>query len=350
MSAAAAALNSSLPLAVTMGDPAGIGLDIVLRAWADRAHRPLPPFVLYADPASVRSRLDQRGAGATPISILEDAPPLVPAQPDALTIVPIRLAEAAVPGRPSARNGGAIIAAIEAATRAVAEGKAAAVVTNPISKEVLYAAGFSHPGHTEFLGELARRYWPGASAQPVMMLAADDLRVVPVTVHIPLAAVPGALTTDLILTTARITAADLRRFWGIERARLAVAGLNPHAGEGGTIGREDLDIIAPAVARLRAEGYDITGPLSADTMFHPAARARYDAALCMYHDQALIPIKTLAFDRGVNVTLGLPFVRTSPDHGTAFDIAGSGLASAVSFVEALLLARKLADRRPSSPA
>jgi 4-hydroxythreonine-4-phosphate dehydrogenase len=235
-----------------------------------------------------------------------------------------------------------VIAAIEAATAAVAAGHASAIVTAPISKETLYATGFPFPGHTEFLAELAARHRPGQTFHPVMMLACDQLRVVPLTIHIPLQDVPGRITADLLTSTARILAADLTRYFGLARPRIAIAGLNPHAGEGGTIGREEVEVIAPAIARLRGEGLDIAGPLSADTMFHAAARARYDAAICMYHDQAHLPIKTLAFDEGVNVTLGLPFVRTSPDHGTAFDIAGTGKARPDSFIAALRLAAKMA--------
>jgi 4-hydroxythreonine-4-phosphate dehydrogenase len=218
------------------------------------------------------------------------------------------------------------------------------MVTNPIAKHVLQAAGFSHPGHTEFLGELGLRLWRQPPT-PVMMLAAPELRVALVTVHVALARVPGLLTHDLILATARITLAALRSDFGVAKPRLAVAGLNPHAGEKGLMGTEDDAIIRPTVAKLRAEGHDVTGPYPPDTLFHAAARERYDAVLAMYHDQGLIPLKTLAFDHGVNVTLGLPFVRTSPDHGTAFDIAGTGTASATSFIAAMHLAADMAQRR-----
>jgi 4-hydroxythreonine-4-phosphate dehydrogenase len=216
------------------------------------------------------------------------------------------------------------------------------VVTCPIAKKPLYDAGFGFPGHTEYLAHLASRHI-GRDVTPVMLLAGPDLRTVPVTIHIALADVPKVLTTELIIATARITAADLKSRFGIPRPRLAIAGLNPHAGEGGAMGLEDIAIVAPAVEMLKAEGIDAIGPLPADTMFHPRARASYDAALCMYHDQALIPAKTLAFDEAVNVTLGLPFIRTSPDHGTAFDIAGKGIARADSLIAALRLARRLAD-------
>jgi 4-hydroxythreonine-4-phosphate dehydrogenase len=229
-------------------------------------------------------------------------------------------------------------------------GHASAVVTNPIAKAVLYSVGFAHSGHTEFLAVLAKRHRPGRDWFPVMMLACDVLRVVPLTVHIPLAAVPGELTHERIFTTARIVHEALRRDFAVARPRIAVAGLNPHAGEGGTIGREDAEIIGPAISELQAEGMAITGPVSADSLFHAAARARYDAAIAMYHDQALIPIKTLAFETGVNATLGLPFVRTSPDHGTAFDIAGSGNASPSSLIAALHLAQAMTRRRATHDA
>lgn len=340
--ASAGGTGAGPPLAVTMGDPAGIGIDITLAAFAlsQRMQRPLPRFVLFADPFAVGERAKRLQLNVR-IEAVDSAATarFVPA--GTLPVVTTSLAMPSEPGRPDPANGTAVIAAIERATAAVADGTAAAVVTNPISKETLYAAGFRHPGHTEFLGELARRHWPGRPAMPVMMLASDMLRVVPLTVHVPLAAVPDRITGGLIEEVVRITAADLARFFAIARPRIAVAGLNPHAGEGGTMGREEVEIIAPAIARLKAAGFDVTGPHSADTMFHGAARARYDAAVCMYHDQALIPLKTLAFDDGVNVTLGLPFVRTSPDHGTAFDIAGTGKANPSSFVAALGLAARM---------
>ena len=233
----------------------------------------------------------------------------------------------------------AILESIERAVALTLEGLAGAVVTNPIAKKTLYDAGFAHPGHTEFLGELARRVDP--AADPVMLIYSEALAVAPVTIHIPLSAVPAALTRARIEATARILDRDLRAKFRIERPRIAVAGLNPHAGEGGALGREEIDFIAPAVETLRKEGLDIRGPLSADTMFHARARETYDVALTMYHDQGLIPVKTLAFDEGVNVTLGLPFIRTSPDHGTAFDIAGKGLADPSSLMAALKLAARL---------
>jgi 4-hydroxythreonine-4-phosphate dehydrogenase len=242
-------------------------------------------------------------------------------------------------GQPNPANAKAVVAAIEQATAMCKDGSIAAMVTNPINKAALYAAGFRHPGHTEFIADLC------GGAMPVMMLASERLRVVPVTIHMSLRQSIDHLTTALIAATSRITAADLREKFGIAHPRLAVAGLNPHAGEAGTMGREDADIVAPAVAQLRAEGIAAFGPLSPDTMFHAEARATYDAAICMYHDQALIPIKTLDFDQAVNVTLGLPIIRTSPDHGTAFDIAGKGIAKADSLIAAIRMAAQMAENR-----
>ncbi|MFM9848226.1 MAG: 4-hydroxythreonine-4-phosphate dehydrogenase PdxA [Hyphomicrobiaceae bacterium] len=332
------------PLALTMGDPGGIGLDITLASWARRETLGVPPFMLYADPEAMAQRAQALGITAA-LRQMEPLDDVASVFRSALPVRAITLPAPVVAGQPDAANASAVIASIEQAVEDVVAGLASAVVTNPIAKSVLYSVGFVHSGHTEFLAALAQRHQPGKTWFPVMMLASDVLRVVPLTVHIPLAAVPGALTRDRMLTTSRIVYEALRRDFGITRPRIAVAGLNPHAGEDGTIGREDADIIAPAIAELRAEGMIITGPISADSLFHAAARARYDAAIAMYHDQALIPIKTLAFETGVNATLGLPFVRTSPDHGTAFDIAGSGEASPLSLVAALKLAQTMARRR-----
>jgi 4-hydroxythreonine-4-phosphate dehydrogenase len=327
-----------------MGDPAGIGLDIALATWVGRDSFGAPPFLLYADPKAVTERARTLGISA-PLQEMNIGDDVCGAFRSVLPVCPIALPAAVVAGRPDPANAAAVIAAIEQAVEDVVAGHASAVVTNPIAKSVLYSIGFAHSGHTEFLAALAQRHRPGREWFPVMMLASDVLRVVPLTVHIPLSAVPGELSRDRIFTTARIVHEALRRDFGVARPRIAVAGLNPHAGEGGTIGREDVEIIAPAIAELQAEGMAITGPVSADSLFHAAARARYDAAIAMYHDQALIPIKTLAFETGVNATLGLPFVRTSPDHGTAFDIAGSGKASPSSLVAALHLAQAMARRR-----
>jgi 4-hydroxythreonine-4-phosphate dehydrogenase len=267
----------------------------------------------------------------------------------ALPVVEAGAPVTATPGRPDASSAPAAIAAIDLAVRHVFAGLADAVVTNPIAKNVLYRSGFSEPGHTEYLAKLATGM-TGFAVRPVMMLWSPELAVVPVTIHLPLSRVPAALDADLIFETGRITARDLAARFGIARPRLAVAGLNPHAGEDGAMGEEDIAIVRPAVERLAAEGIAVRGPLPADTMFHAAARASYDAALCMYHDQALIPIKTLAFDHAVNVTLGLPFVRTSPDHGTAFDIAGSGRADPASLIAAIRLAARLAARASAANA
>ena len=261
---------------------------------------------------------------------------------NALPVLPLTTPLQAKPGVATPSDAPGVIEAITRSVDLVRQRAASAVVTLPINKKSLYDAGFSHPGHTEFLGELARD-WPGhdGAVRPVMLLAGPSLMAVPITVHIPLKDVAAHLSADLIVETAHIVAADLKKRIGIKRPRLAFSGLNPHAGEGGALGREDLEIIAPALERLRADGVDCLGPLPADTMFHAAARQRYDVALCMYHDQALIPVKALGFDEAVNVTLGLPFVRTSPDHGTAFDIAGTGKASPSSFIAALKMARKM---------
>ncbi|MGD9803687.1 MAG: 4-hydroxythreonine-4-phosphate dehydrogenase PdxA [Hyphomicrobiaceae bacterium] len=338
--------GSSLPLALTMGDPAGIGLDITIKAWAQRAVSPLPPFVLLTDPDAVAARARQLGLSCD-IAVVAEIPARQPLASEALPVLPVKLGAPVEAGIANPANAGGTIEAIELAVRETMAGRASGIVTNPISKATVYAAGFAHPGHTEFLGELAGRYVPGRAWTPVMMLASDELRVVPLTVHIPLAAVPSSVTYERILDVCRITARDLASRFGIARARIAVAGLNPHAGEDGSLGREEIEIIAPAIKALRREGLDVTGPHSADTLFHGAARARYDVAVCMYHDQALIPIKTLSFDTGVNVTLGLPFIRTSPDHGTAFDIAGTGTASPASLVAALRLAARMAASSPA---
>ena len=339
--------NRSLPLALTMGDPAGIGLEITLKAWAARRENAVPPFLLYADPATVAERARMLSI-AVEIEETDGSEPLAGVFNTALAIKPIKLAVAAIPGHPNSANAGAIVRAIETAVSDTLSAKAAAVVTNPISKAVLYDSGFAYPGHTEFLAALAARFKRAPSDavhKPVMMLAGGGLRVVPATIHIPLRDVSRSLTPGRLETTLRIVESALRTDFAIDRPRIAVSGLNPHAGEHGTMGDEEERIIAPVVDKLKAEGLDIAGPLPADTMFHPAARQRYDAAVCMYHDQALIPLKTLAFDEGVNMTLGLPLVRTSPDHGTAFDIASQGIASPKSLIASLHQARALADNR-----
>ncbi len=321
------------PLALTMGDPAGIGGELTLAAW--RALRESGPvFAALDDPA----RLAAIDPGVTVReigSIGEAASVFV----DALPVLPVRLAAPARLGQPDPGNAQPVITSIERATHLAMEGAAGGVVTNPISKATLYGVGFAYPGHTEFLGALT-----GADRQ-VMMLVCPALRVVPITIHVSLRQALAMLTTEAIVTTSRITAEALRQDFGIDRPRLAMAGLNPHAGEDGAMGDEEQTIIGPAIAALRAEGIDVSGPWPPDTMFTEAARARYDVAMCMYHDQALIPLKTLDMTNGVNVTLGLPIVRTSSDHGTAFDIAGQGRADARSLIAAIRLAAELAERR-----
>jgi 4-hydroxythreonine-4-phosphate dehydrogenase len=327
------------PLALTLGEPAGIGPDITVQAWRQRRELDLPPFYVVGDRDFIARRAIELG---TPIAVAACEPGDAAAMfATALPVVELGLPVSAAPARPDHTSAPAAIASIDTAVGHVLDGIADAVVTNPIAKNVLYRSGFSEPGHTEYLAKLAARA-TGTALRPVMMLWSPELAVVPVTIHLPLRDVPAALDADVIVETGRITARDLARRFGIARPRIAVAGLNPHAGEDGAMGEEDDAIVRPAVERLRAEGIAARGPLPADTMFHAAARASYDAALCMYHDQALIPIKTLAFDHAVNVTLGLPFVRTSPDHGTAFDIAGTGRASPASLVAALRLASRLA--------
>jgi 4-hydroxythreonine-4-phosphate dehydrogenase len=327
------------PLALTLGEPAGIGPDITFAAWRRRAELRLAPFYLLADPAFIGRRA-KRTAPDLVISVVEPAAATA-AFADSLPVVDIGVEVSAEPGRPDQSSAPAVLAAIRRAVADVAAGTARAIVTNPIAKNVLYRSGFSEPGHTEYLAKLATES-SGVAARPVMMLWSPELAVVPVTIHLPLKEVVPTLTADLVVETGRIVARDLRVRFGIARPRLAVAGLNPHAGEQGTLGDEDLTVVRPAIERLKAEGIDARGPLPADSLFHRAARASYDVALAMYHDQALIPIKTLAFDHAVNVTLGLPFVRTSPDHGTAFDIAGTGRADPGSLIAALQLAARLA--------
>jgi len=335
------------PLALTLGEPAGIGPDITIQAWLRRHEFDLPPFYLIAPRDFIAERARHLGTAITVTSCEPGEAAAIFAT--ALPAVDPGMAVTATPGHPDASSAPAVIASIDLAVSHVFAGLAAAVVTNPIAKNVLYRSGFSEPGHTEYLAKLAALA-TGTAARPVMMLWSPELAVVPVTIHLPLRQVPDALDVDLIVETGRITAHDLASRFGIARPRIAVAGLNPHAGEDGAMGEEDNAIVRPAVEQLRAEGIAARGPLPADTMFHAAARASYDVALCMYHDQALIPIKTFAFDHAVNVTLGLPFVRTSPDHGTAFDIAGTGRADPTSLIAALRLAARLAARAPAANA
>jgi 4-hydroxythreonine-4-phosphate dehydrogenase len=322
------------PLALTMGDPAGIGGELTLRAWRT-LRRSGPCFVAIDDPARL-------AALSADIPITEIASPEAARTvfADALPVLPIKLAAAARPGHPDKANAKAVIASIERAASLCLQGAVSGMVTNPINKAALYDAGFAHPGHTEFLAELS-----GAHGKQIMMLVSPELRVVPVTVHASLRNSIAMLTTEAIVAAARTTATALQRDFRIAQPRLAIAGLNPHAGEQGALGDEETTIIGPAIATLRAAGIDVSGPWPPDTMFTATARTRYDAAICMYHDQALIPLKTLDMDHGVNLTLGLPIVRTSPDHGTAYDIAGKGIANPASLIAAIELAALLATRR-----
>ncbi len=316
-----------------MGEPAGIGAEIACKAWC-RLHDAGPAFFLLDD----AERVAKADPGC-PVRTVDTPAEAAAGFRSWLPVLPLSSPLRLKAGRPDPANSAAVIESIRRAVGFALAGEALAVVTNPIQKGTLYAAGFTHPGHTEFLAALT------GAPRPVMMISSPELRVVPVTIHMPLSSVPGALTPELIIDTVRVVADGLRKDFRIAEPRIAVAGLNPHAGEDGSMGLEDRDIVAPALGRLRSMGFDVAGPLPADTMFHPRARARYDVAVCMYHDQALIPVKTLDFDQGVNVTLGLPVVRTSPDHGTALDIAGRGVARPDSLIAAIELAAEMARNR-----
>ena len=324
------------PLALTMGEPAGIGAEITVKAWSARRQTDIHSFVYVGAPYLLHEAAQQTG---TPLDICEtaDMSEAAAAWDTSLPVMPMELPARVQPGTASTENAAATLEAIGKAVDLVRNGSAAGLVTNPVHKATLYAAGFSHPGHTEYLAQLS-----GSGTAPVMMLVVGDFRTVPITVHMPLSEAIAALNSTLICATGRTVADGLSRYFGVAEPRLSVAGLNPHAGEQGTLGTEERDIIEPAIAQLVAEGLRVSGPSSADTMFHEAARQNYDAALCMYHDQALIPIKTVGFEDGVNCTLGLPFIRTSPDHGTALNIAGKGIASPRSLIAALNLAGSMA--------
>ncbi|WCT75428.1 4-hydroxythreonine-4-phosphate dehydrogenase PdxA [Sphingomonas naphthae] len=323
------------PLAVALGDPAGIGPEIVAKAWDARVERDLAPFFAVGDARSIEA------VWTGPIAVISDPAEAVGVFADALPLIQIIDTGEIVPGVPDMQGARCAFNALEVAVGLAKSGAAGALVTGPVSKAQLYSVGFVHPGQTEFVAERC-----GVSPEnAVMMLAGPSLRTVPITVHVPLIEVVGLVSIDLIVAKARVTERGLVRNFGIERPRLAIAGFNPHAGEGGVFGREEIDLIQPAIDILLAEGIDVIGPLPADTMFHTRARAQYDAALCLYHDQALIPIKTLFFDEGVNLTLGLPIVRTAPDHGTAFDIAGQGLADPGAMIAAIALAADCARHR-----
>ena len=328
------------PLAISMGDPAGIGPEVIAKAWARRVEAGLPAFFATGD--------------ARAIAAVWDGPVTIIAHPEAAnrmfeTALPVLTVEDGgeiVPGSPDVEGARCALRALELAAGLVRSGAARALVTGPVSKSQLYQIGFTYPGQTEFVAERCGI----AGENAVMMLAGPDLRVVPITTHVPLAAVSGLLSIELIVAKGRATARGLARNFGILNPRIAFAGFNPHAGESGAIGREEIELIAPAVAALRDDGIDAIGPFAADTLFHPRARAGYDAVLCCYHDQALVPIKTLYFDEGVNITLGLPIVRTSPDHGTAFDIAGKDRAEPGATIAAIRLAGEAADRRAAADA
>lgn len=332
-----------------MGDPAGIGPDTVLLSWAKRNEVSCPLFFVAGDAAVFRDRAKLLSASRRlEVQSIQEPEQAIEVFVNALPVLPLTNSCAAVSaGRPDSANAGAIIESIERAVGLTMSGRSSAVVTSPIAKFVLLQKGFRHAGHTEFLAELANRHGHGP-ALPVMLMASRRLMAVPVTVHIPFRDVPASLTKARLIHTARITKEALRRYFGIERPRLAVCGLNPHAGENGELGREEIEIISPAVEELRSDGIAATGPFPADTLFYKEARDHYDAVLAMYHDQALIPFKTLSFEDGVNVTLGLPFIRTSPDHGTAFALAGTGRANPASFLAALRLGNRM-SRTAASP-
>lgn len=323
------------PIVVSMGDPAGVGPETIALAWDARVARALPPFVAVGDGRAIQ-RVWQG-----PIQPITDMGEVASVFPDALPVLTVRDEGEIVPGAPDADGARCALRALELACGLVRSGAGRALVTGPVSKAQLYDIGFAHPGQTEFVAQHC-----GISHEnAVMMLAGPGLRVVPITTHVPLADVPSLLTVELIVAKARVTARGVSRNFGIEHPRLAFAGLNPHAGESGAIGREEIEVFAPAIEQLVAEGIDARGPFAADTMFHARARDGYDAALCGYHDQALVPIKTLYFDDGVNITLGLPIVRTSPDHGTAFGIAGKSIAHPGAMIAAIAMADAAAVQR-----
>ena len=323
------------PVALTLGEPAGIAGEITLKAWVALRHE--LPFFLIADATHMQTLADQLG---TPIKVITDPAEAASVMANALPVLNHPLPAAVTGGSPTAKNAVEVVAMIKRAVDLTETGQACAITTNPINKKALQdGAGFAFPGHTEYLASLAN------VERPIMMLSAPELRVVPVTIHIAISKVPEVLDATLLEQTIRVTHKAMIADLGIDAPRIAVAGLNPHAGEEGAMGNEEIDFITPTLDKLRAEGMNLAGPMSADTMFHPAARERYDLAICMYHDQALIPIKTLNFSAGVNTTLGLPFIRTSPDHGTAFDIVGQNVADPQSLIEALRTANEMAKHR-----
>ncbi len=343
----AATARTELPIALTRGDPSGIGPELALKAWAATHGEPdATAFLIAAEPGHLAA-LSKRLSLDVPIETIDHAVAAMSVFRRALPVIDSKLTVKGEAGAPDQADAAGTIASIETCVGLVEAAEAAAIVTNPIAKEVLYRAGFPHPGHTEFLGALAERRH-GGKIHPVMLLWSPELAVVPATIHIALKDVPARLTRALLVRTGLIVAHDFRVRFGLAQPRLAFTGLNPHAGEGGAMGREEIEIIAPALAELKSAGVAVTGPHPADTLFHAAARKSYDVVIAMYHDQALIPVKTLAFAHAVNVTLGLPFIRTSPDHGTAFDIAGQGIADPTSLIAALRLAGRLARQCPAS--
>ncbi|WBO24146.1 4-hydroxythreonine-4-phosphate dehydrogenase PdxA [Sphingomonas abietis] len=329
---------TGLPIAVSIGDPAGIGPEVLAKAWVKRREQKLPPFFAIGDVRSIST------VWKGPLRKIGEPSEAIGCFDEALPIMEVEDAGEIVPGKPNMPGARCAIASLEIAVGIVRENAASAIVTGPVSKAELYAIGFSHSGQTEFVAERCG-VSPGNVA---MMLAGPTLKTVCITTHVPLASVSALLTVELVVARARVTARGLQRDFGIEAPRIAMAGFNPHAGEGGALGREEIEILLPAIEQLRDEGIDIVGPLAADTMFHPRARAHYDVALCTYHDQALIPLKTLHFDDGVNMTLGLPIVRTAPDHGTAFEIAGQGLAEPGATIAAIRMAGEAAGRRAAA--
>ena len=331
-------LDSTEPLAISIGDPAGIGPEVLAKCWDNRASFGLPPFVAIGDSRSIEAVWDG------PVEIITDPREADSAFDVGLPLIQLAAADADVPGHPSVAGAHCSLDSLELAVGLARSGSAAGVVTGPVAKEQLYAIGFAHPGQTEFVAERCGV----ASTNVAMMLAGPTLRTVPVTTHLALAAVPRHLTTSLIEARGRAVLRGLQRNFGIADPRLAISGLNPHSGEGGALGREEIEIIEPAIATLAGEGWRVTGPHPADTLFHASARANYDAALCMYHDQALIPVKALHFEDAVNVTLGLPIIRTAPDHGTAFDIAGQDKADPRPMAAAIRMAAECALHRAAT--
>ncbi|AUW58873.1 4-hydroxythreonine-4-phosphate dehydrogenase PdxA [Sphingobium sp. SCG-1] len=339
----ATSVSSSAPdpcFAISLGDPAGVGPEIVAKAWVMREARALPCFFAVGDPASISAVWNG------PLREIGSPEEVAGVFPEALPYLRVADAGPVTPGQPSVDGARAALEALEASVGLARSGSAAGIVTAPVGKTQLYGVGFNHPGQTEFIAERCGVSHDNA----VMMLAGPSLRVVPITIHLAIADVPQALTIDLIRARTIATAKGLQRNFGIAKPRLVMTGLNPHAGEQGALGREEIDVIAPAIESLRAEGIDVTGPHSADGLFHARARKTYDVCLCMYHDQALIPVKTLHFDDGVNMTLGLPIIRTSPDHGTAFGIAGTNSANPGAMIAAIRMAGEAAQHRRAADA